>query len=75
MNLLTSSVRPEAEPLAVDAQTAAKMLGGISPRSLWSLKASGALPCVRVGRRVLYRVADLHEFLASRVAKEGSANV
>lgn len=68
-----STARPTAEPMAVDARTAAKVLG-VSERTVWTLKDRGELPTVRIGRRVLYRVADLHEFLASRVAKEGSAH-
>ena len=69
-----ATVRPTAEPMAVDARTAAKALG-VSERTVWTLKDRGELPTVRIGRRVLYRVTDLHEFLANRVAKEGSAHV
>lgn len=57
-------------PLAVDARTAARMLS-ISPRTLWNLSNTGAVPVVRVGRRVLFQVRDLHEFLAARAVREG----
>ncbi|HIQ20249.1 MAG TPA: DNA-binding protein [Planctomycetes bacterium] len=44
---------------------AAQMLG-ISPRHLWSLTSPrGPIPCVRLGRRVLYSVHDLRNFLRS----------
>ena len=36
---------------------------GISPRKLWSLTASGDVPCVRIGRSVHYDAADLAEFV------------
>ncbi|QDT72944.1 helix-turn-helix domain-containing protein [Lacipirellula limnantheis] len=35
----------------------------ISPRKLWSLTASGDVPCVRIGRSVRYDAADLAEFV------------
>jgi excisionase family DNA binding protein len=41
---------------------AAELLA-ISPRKLWSLTASGDVPCVRIGRSVRYDVADLAEFV------------
>ncbi|KAA0215585.1 MAG: DNA-binding protein [Cyanobacteria bacterium CYA] len=45
---------------------------GISPRTLWALTAPrGPIPCVRVGGCVLFRVADLDEWL--RRAAEGGA--
>jgi excisionase family DNA binding protein len=40
----------------------------ISPRKLWSLTASGDLPCVRIGRAVRYDAADLAAFIEA--AKE-----
>ncbi len=35
----------------------------ISPRKLWSLTASGDVPCVRIGRSVRYDAADLADFV------------
>lgn len=35
----------------------------ISARKLWSLTASGDMPCVRIGRSVRYDAADLAEFV------------
>ncbi len=34
----------------------------LSPRTLWSLTASGELPAVRIRRSVRYRPADLEAF-------------
>lgn len=38
----------------------------ISPRLLWSLTASGVLPCVRIGRAVRYDPRDLQGFIERR---------
>lgn len=53
------------QPLAVGASEAERILG-FGSRKLWSLTASGEIPHVRVGRRVLYRVEALREWLAER---------
>ena len=45
--------------------TAAAMLG-VSPRSVWTLAASGELPSVRIGRRKLYRVETLQRWIVER---------
>lgn len=50
------------EPLAVNAETAAKMLG-IGTRSLWSFTACDAVPHVRIGRSVRYRPDELRAWL------------
>ena len=36
---------------------------GISARKLWSLTASGDVPCVRIGRSVRYDAADFADFV------------
>lgn len=42
---------------------------GLSRRTLVDLAApKGPIPVVRVGRRCLFRISDLEEFLASRAA-------
>ena len=38
----------------------------ISDRHLWTITASGALPCIRIGRSVRYALADLDGFIESR---------
>lgn len=54
----------EPVKLAVDVRDAARMLS-ISERALWSLTSPrGPVPAVRLGRRVLYSVDSLREFLA-----------
>lgn len=50
------------ELLAVSAAEAARMLG-ISERHLWTITNRGQVPCVRLGKRVLYVVTQLREWL------------
>jgi excisionase family DNA binding protein len=49
-------------PLSVQLVQAAALLG-ISERKLWELKATGKIPCVRIGRSVRFRIQDLEEFI------------
>ena len=35
----------------------------ISPRTVFSLRASGKLACVKIGRSVRYRLAELERFI------------
>jgi hypothetical protein len=39
----------------------------VSSRTLWGMTAAGEIKCFRIGRRVLYRIADLEAFAAGRV--------
>ena len=48
--------------LLLSPQEAARALG-VSERTLWSLKASGEIPHVRLGRCVRYPVADLQRWI------------
>ena len=52
------SVTSQAVRLLLDVPTTAQTLG-ISPRFVRLLLARGRLPCVRLGRRVLIRQADV----------------
>ena len=52
----------EQEKILLDRKTTASVLGGISLRTLDGLVASGELKPTRVGRRVLFRRADLERF-------------
>lgn len=66
-----------SHPLALRPREAAQALG-ISARTLWSLTAPrGPIPCVRLGdgqrSAVLYRVADLDAWLASRSSAAAEA--
>lgn len=58
------------DSMLISASSAANRLG-ISPRFLWSLTRAGKVPCVRIGRRVLYDPEALNRFIASR--SEGGA--
>ncbi|MEM1331475.1 MAG: helix-turn-helix domain-containing protein [Planctomycetota bacterium] len=51
-----------SEPLLLDARRAAQMLS-IAERTLWSLTKCDAIPSHRIGRRVLYRPAELSLWL------------
>ncbi|MBL9163114.1 MAG: helix-turn-helix domain-containing protein [Planctomycetaceae bacterium] len=53
----------KSSPLALLTPKEAAAALGISPRKLWSLTASGDVPCVRIGRSVRYDAADLAEFV------------
>jgi excisionase family DNA binding protein len=54
----------EVEPLTVSTNDAATMLG-VGITTLHYLMKSGQLPRIKLGRRVLIRVADIHTFLDS----------
>jgi excisionase family DNA binding protein len=51
--------------LALRSREAARALG-ISPRLLWQLTHDGQIPFVRVGRTILYPMADLQAWLSRR---------
>lgn len=48
--------------LLINARDAAKALA-ISERKLWELTNGKAIPCVRIGRRVLYDPCDLQSWI------------
>ncbi len=43
----------------------------VCERTLWSLADQGEIPRVRIGRRVLYRIADLEHWVTTRIEKPG----
>lgn len=49
--------------LLVDAKQARVMLGNISARKLWQMTAEFELPCVRMGRRVMYSPEALTKWI------------
>lgn len=61
---------PDGTRLLMTPLEASKALA-ISPRKLWSLTASGEIPCVRLGRSVRYSVDDLRNWI--NVQKKGGA--
>lgn len=58
---------PSALLPLLTAREAADVLR-ISERTLWTLKETGEIPFVRVGRSVRYDQTDLAEWIASRKA-------
>ena len=75
---IISAPMPAQEPLAVRTAEACRMLGGISPKTLWNWQRQGIGPKpVRVanGKRVatLYRVRDLNAWLDKMAEKDAPA--
>lgn len=60
----SASSQPMVAPALLNRQQAARYLG-ISERTLWTLTNIGEVIAVRIGGRVLYRVADLDAYVAS----------
>jgi excisionase family DNA binding protein len=50
--------------LLLTEREAAKALS-VCQRTLWQLRTDGEIPCVRIGRAVRYRPADLHAWVAA----------
>ena len=64
---------PTISPLALRPREAAAAMG-MSPRTLWSLTASGEIPHVKIsGRMVLYPVTELQRWLSERAQKAAPA--
>ena len=53
---------PTKPALLLTPQQAADDLA-ISPRKLWTMTASGEIPCVRIGRCVRYPLGDLRRWI------------
>jgi excisionase family DNA binding protein len=51
------------ETLLADVPTTCELLGGISPRTLFSLTKSGRVPSLRIGGRVLYSREALRRWI------------
>ncbi len=51
--------------LALRPREAAKALG-IGERLLWSKTNAGEIPCVRIGRVIVYPIEQLREWLANQ---------
>jgi len=59
------------EKLVVGKKELAKMLGlGVS--TIDKLRAEGIIPCVKLNRRVLFRVEDIQKVLEKHVFKRGN---
>jgi hypothetical protein len=61
-----------AGPLALAPRDAARALG-VSERTLWTYTRRHGVPHVRLGRRILYPVRELADWLARRAATETAA--
>ncbi len=61
----------DANPLALSAREAAKTLS-ISERLLWTKTQAGEIPCVKIGRRVVYPRHLLRAWLEKMT--EGAGN-
>jgi excisionase family DNA binding protein len=53
---------PMKNPLLIPAREAARLLS-VSERTVWTLTKDGAIPCLRIGRRVLYDPGDLRAWI------------
>ncbi len=56
--MYASRDRVESQKMLISAHDAARALS-ISEKTLWTMTAEKRIPCVRIGRRVLYSPADL----------------
>ncbi len=57
------------EPLAYRLKEVARILG-LSQRSVWKLAHDGQIPCLRVGKALLFPVKELEEWLSRQVQKK-----
>jgi excisionase family DNA binding protein len=53
-------------PGLLGEREAAEYLGGISQKHLYNLRRAGVIPFLRVGDRVMYRVATLEKWAAEQ---------
>jgi excisionase family DNA binding protein len=65
-----AKIEPETPCLALRPREAAKALG-ISERLLWEWTDRGIVPCVRMGKAILYPVDSLRDWL-KREAQQGT---
>ena len=63
---------PSGGPLALAPRDAARALG-VSERTLWTYTRLHGVPHVRLGRRILYPVRELADWLASRATRKTAA--
>jgi len=55
-----------SEPLLIGVEEVARLLN-VSPRTVWTLTATGELPHLRIGRRVLYSSEGVRSWTQSRL--------
>ncbi|RMF85050.1 MAG: DNA-binding protein [Planctomycetota bacterium] len=66
----TTTAADIAPRLALRPKEAAKSLG-IGERLLWSLTNRGEIPHVKLGKAVLYPIAELERWLSEQAQKKG----
>jgi len=66
MQVKSQKMVMSAPPLAVDVKTAAQLLG-LSQRSIWKLVERGELRVRKAGRRVIFPIAAINDFLDGRI--------
>lgn len=66
--ILSARTDPATPCLALRPKEAAKALG-IGERLLWSMTNQGLIPHLRLGKAIVYPVAELERWLAERAAK------
>lgn len=64
-HLVPKSMAMTREPLAVDLEQAAALIG-VAARTLRKWASERKLPSIKLGNRLLFSVADLQEFLAAQ---------
>ena len=62
---------PPIKPGTMSEKEAAEFLG-ISPRKLWGMRASGDIPFMRCGTRVLYPVDALQRWITEQTEGGGA---
>lgn len=70
---MRDNTAPHLHAQLLSERNAAAWLG-VSPRTLWGLRASGEIPIVRVGRSVRYDVDDLRRFADHHKEQAGGAS-
>ena len=60
---------PTTPALGLRPRDAAKALG-ISERTLWTWTKSGEIPCVKIGRIVMYPVLELQACLSRKAGEQ-----
>ncbi len=69
---MSNAVAPAVTKLLTIGQVADQT--GLCSKSIWNTTAPrGALPCVKLGARVMYRPEDVAAWIESRVVRPASA--
>lgn len=69
MPVLLGGAEPGKNGKLLDMSNARSYLGGVSRWTVQRAVDSGKLPCVRIGARVMFDLADLSAFISSHKVK------